>query len=221
MQFAVLWDWDGVVIDSSRQHELSWERLAEEEKRHLPTDHFVRGFGKKNAVIIPEILDWTKDSEEVERLGRRKEALYRLILQEEGKAPDLIPGVRRILKALSESGVPSVVATSTERENVDLIFEIMGLGAYFQDVVASEDVNRGKPDPEVFLKASEKAGIPPGRCIVCEDSLHGIEAGLNGGMRVVGVATTQPVSTLEAAGAHATIPDFKTVEPSFFAQLIL
>ncbi len=221
MQFAILWDWDGVVVDSSRQHEQSWEQLAKEEDKTLPKDHFVTGFGKKNATIIPQILGWTDNSEEIERLSRRKEALYRQILKEDGGTLELIPGVREILQALSEAGVPNVVATSTDRQNVELIFEVMGLGSFFSGMVASEDVSRGKPDPEVFLKASEKAGMPPGRCIVCEDSLHGIEAGIRGGMRVIGVSTTKPVSALEAAGAHATIPNFKTIHPEFFSRLLL
>ena len=65
--FGVIFDWDGVVIDSSVQHERSWEKLAEEIGKPLPPDDFKKGFGKRNAVIIPEILDWTDDLEEIER----------------------------------------------------------------------------------------------------------------------------------------------------------
>ena len=69
--WGAIFDWDGVVIDSSRCHEESWERLAREEKRPLAEGHFHAGFGRKNEIIIPEILGWTRDTEEIERLSLR------------------------------------------------------------------------------------------------------------------------------------------------------
>ena len=84
MDLAILWDWDGVVLDSSRQHEESWERMSREHGLPLPEGHLKAGFGKRNQVIIPEILRWTTEPDEVERLGREKEALYRSILKEPG-----------------------------------------------------------------------------------------------------------------------------------------
>jgi len=219
MKYASLWDWDGVVIDSSRQHEKSWERLAREEGRALPEDHFKRSFGKKNAIIIPEILGWTDDPGEIRRLGLRKEALYREILKEGGEPPELIPGVQDFLALLKSAHIPRVVGTSTDRVNVVLIFELLDIGALFNGVVASEDVTRGKPDPEVFLNAAEKSGVPPGRCVVFEDSLHGIEAGLAGGMKVVGIATTHEMEVLQETGAHKVVPHFQGIDLAFFHNL--
>lgn len=220
MNYAVLWDWDGVVIDSSRQHEESWERLAREVDKPLPPDHFVRGFGKKNRVIIPGILRWTDDPAEVDRLGRRKEAIYREMMVEEGLLPDLIPGVRAFLASVAARGWPSVVGTSTERENVNEIFRLLQIGDFFSGIVASEDVDHGKPDPEVFLKAAGLAGVAPERCVVFEDSIHGIQAGVAGGMRVVGVATTEPEDALYEHGAHAVIPDFEGRDASFIEKCL-
>ena len=71
--WGAIFDWDGVIIDSSRHHEKSWEMLAEAEGLSLPADHFTRGFGRKNQIIIPEILHWTNDPVEIERIGARKE----------------------------------------------------------------------------------------------------------------------------------------------------
>lgn len=219
MKIGVLWDWDGVVIDSSRQHEKSWERLAQEEGKPLPEDHFIRGFGKKNAVIIPGILQWTKDPEEIQRLSLRKEELYREILKEPEEEPRLIPGVLDFIKQLSKAGLPNVVGTSTERENVSVITEHFGFREHLTGIVASEDVSEGKPDPEVFLKAAALAGVAPASCVVFEDSLHGLEAGLRGGMKVVGVATTQPTEVLLEKGAHEVIPDFQSVDLAFLKKL--
>ena len=81
---TVIFDWDGVVIDSSALHERSWEALASEIGKELPADHFKRGFGKRNAVIIPEILGWSRDAAEIDRWSKRKEELYRAMGSEQG-----------------------------------------------------------------------------------------------------------------------------------------
>ena len=203
--FGAIFDWDGVVIDSSTQHERSWEMLAEEIGKPLPKNHFQQGFGKRNALIIPEILGWTKDVDEVERLGRRKEELYRKLVKSDGLRA--LPGIRELLVELKTVEIPCVVGTSTERENLELAFRLLDLGDFFQGAVCSEDVSRGKPDPEVFLKSAELTGLPPERCVVLEDSAHGIEAARCGNMKALGLATTRESEKLKAAGAHLVISD--------------
>lgn len=192
--FGVLFDWDGVIIDLSRQHEESWERLAQEEKRELPSDHFTLGFGRKNEWIIPHLLKWTEDTAQVHRLSLRKEALYREIVVERGIEP--LPGVHVFLERLKEAGVPTCIGSSTHRENIDTILDVMGFTGLFGGIVTAEDVNQGKPHPEVFLKAAAKTGREPARCIVFEDAFAGIEAARAGGMKVVGVATTHSAEKL-------------------------
>ncbi|HET7238289.1 MAG TPA: hypothetical protein VFI76_04645, partial [Terrimicrobiaceae bacterium] len=81
---GAIFDWDGVVIDSSVQHERSWELLSDEIGKALPPGHFKKGFGKKNQLIIPEILGWSHDPAEIERLGNRKEELYRELVAQGG-----------------------------------------------------------------------------------------------------------------------------------------
>ena len=195
-QIAVLFDWDGVIIDSSRPHEESWERLALEENKTLPSDHFTVGFGKKNEWIIPHLLYWTaaNDVAQVKRLSLRKEALYREIIVERGL--QALPGVHVFLERLKAAGVPNCIGSSTHRENITAILGVLGFEGLFGGMVTSEDVTHGKPHPDVFLKAAAKTGVPPSRCVVFEDALPGIEAGHAGGMKVVGVATTHPVEVL-------------------------
>ncbi len=195
-KIGVIFDWDGVIIDSSRQHEESWDRLAAEEKRPLPEGHFVAGFGKKNDWIIPHILKWTSDLAEVRRLSLRKEELYRAIVVEKGIAA--LPGVETFLHRLRDAGVPNCIGSSTHRENITTILGVLGFADLFGGMVTAEDVTRGKPDPDVFLKAAAKTGCEPRRCIVFEDALAGIEAAHAGGMKVVGVATTHELGTLES-----------------------
>ena len=197
LPWGALFDWDGVIIDSSRHHERSWELLAEEEHLPLPENHFVLGFGRKNQIIIPEIYKWATEPAEIERLGNRKEALYRELMAAEPLEP--LPGVREFLEALRDAGVPRAVGSSTPRANLDAAMERLGIRPLFDAIVSAEDVTLGKPNPEVFLKAAARIGCKPERCVVFEDAFAGIEAGKAGGMRVVGIATTHPVEELGRA----------------------
>jgi HAD superfamily hydrolase (TIGR01509 family) len=195
--WGAIFDWDGVIVDSRRHHEESWERLGREEKRVLPEGHFIKGFGRKNDYIIPEILGWTHDAAEIERISLRKEALYRDVVGDWGIEP--LPGVREWLSALQEARVPCAVGSSTHRANIDLSLGLMGLKPFFAEIVSAEDVTRGKPDPQVFLAAARKIEREPSRGVVFGDGHVGIEAARAGGIRVVAVATTHPRGELAMA----------------------
>jgi beta-phosphoglucomutase family hydrolase len=196
-RWGAIFDWDGVVIDSSAQHEESWERLAREIGKPLPEGHFKRGFGRKNEFIIPEQLRWSSDPVEIQRLSLRKEALYRDIVKERGLSP--LPGVKAWLQSLAEAGVPCAIASSTHRLNIETSLEIIHLREYFAAIVSAEDVSHGKPAPDVFLKAAAKIDLEPEMCVVFEDAHVGIEAARSAGMKVVAVATTNPLADLGKA----------------------
>lgn len=197
MNFGVIFDWDGVIINSSDFHEASWEQLAEHEGKKLPPGYFKKGFGMRNESIIPEILRWTHDPREVHRLADLKEQFYRDIMIREGISP--LPGVRPLLQALKHYGITCAVGSSTPLLNITTALDLLGLRDAFAAIVAAEDVTEGKPDPQVFLVAAQKIGVPPARCLVFEDALAGIEAGRRAGMKVVAVATTNPPDRLTGA----------------------
>jgi beta-phosphoglucomutase family hydrolase len=194
--FAIF-DWDGVIVDSSRQHEAAWECMAREENRPLPPGYFRRSFGMRNENVIPELLHWTTDPAEIRRLSLRKEEFFRQIIRSGHLEP--LPGVREWLSELQKAGIPCAVASSTPRANIECVIETLGVRPFFRVLVCGEDVTRGKPDPEVFLLAAARLGAPPARCVVFEDAHVGIEAGRKAGMRVVGVATTHAAETLRGA----------------------
>jgi beta-phosphoglucomutase family hydrolase len=196
-QWAAIFDWDGVIVDSSRAHELSWEQLAELENRALPPNHFKRSFGMRNEQIFPEILRWTTDPAEIKRLAHLKEELFRDIIRKNGITPIL--GVAEFLDQLRATSVPCAIGSSTPRENIDCVMEMIGLRSHFGVIVAGEDVTRGKPNPEVFLLAASRLGVSPNRCVVFEDAHVGIEAAHAARMKVVGVATTHLASSLADA----------------------
>ncbi len=201
---GVLFDWDGVLIDSSKWHEWSWEKLAAESGHSLPADHFERSFGMKNEIIIPELLGWTSDPEEIRRLSLRKEELYREAVATYGVNP--LPGADRFLRELEELCIPRAIASSTHRQNIESTLEMLGWKEHCPVIVSAEDVSRGKPDPEVFLCAAEQLGLPPAHCIVFEDAHVGIQAARAGGFPVVALATTHAADGLDGdlvyAGLH-------------------
>lgn len=194
--WAALFDWDGVIVDSSRFHEESWELLAAEVGRSLPPGHFKRGYGMKNEYIIPEILGWTRDPEQIRRLSLRKEEIFRELAC--AKGIELLPGVREWIAELDRHEIPRAIASSTHRENILCLLRHLNLGG-FSVIVAAEEVTRGKPDPEVFIRAARRLGFSPQQCVVFEDTHAGIAAARAAGARVVAVSTTHPPDTLREA----------------------
>ena len=212
-KWAAIFDWDGVILDSSKHHEESWERLAKEEGKILPEGHFLRGFGRRNVEIMRDLLQWSDDLQEIQRLSLRKEELYREVVEDWGIQS--LPGVRTWLERLEQAGIPCAIGSSTEQKNVQLGLRLLGLESFFQTAVTAEHVQRGKPAPDVFLQAAEKVGIDPRRCVVFEDAPSGVAAARAAGMKVVGVTTTHPGGHLEGVDREvARLDELKTNELS-------
>ena len=211
---AVIFDWDGVVVDSSAHHERSWEVLSAQRGLPLPAGHFKRGFGKKNNIIIPD-LGWATDPAEVEALAREKEEIYRGLVRQHGIKP--LPGVRTLLAALQAADIPCAIGSSTERANLDCLLDLMDLRSFFRVIVSGEEVVHGKPDPSIFLLAAERLGCAPAGCVVIEDALVGLEAARRAGMPVLAVTTTEPASAL--GRADHVVPELTAVDPALLASL--
>jgi beta-phosphoglucomutase family hydrolase len=195
--FAAIFDWDGVIIDSSKQHELSWNQIARELQQQLPPNFFLKSFGMKNEKIIPELLGWATAPDHVSKIARQKEAIYREMIKKNGI--QALPGVHELLEQLRAASIPCAVGSSSARENITCIIDVLGVSKYFTSIVCGEDVHRGKPDPEVFQIAAQRLGTSPDKCVVFEDAHVGLEAAKRAGMKVVGVATTHPAETLQDA----------------------
>jgi len=215
---AVLFDFDGVVIDSHEAHGRSWFALAAELEKPLSQEQFHSTFGHRNETILPW-LGWAEegDREGIQALGDRKELLYREILRAEGIQP--LPGVIALLQDLKKYGIPCAIGTSTPRANVECVLELTGLAEYFQDVAASEDVARGKPDPEVFLTAAAKLGAPPAGCVVIEDAQVGLRAAKAAGMKALGVTTSHPAEALQPENPDRIEVTLEVVDVAYLRAL--
>jgi HAD superfamily hydrolase (TIGR01509 family) len=192
---AVLFDLDGVIIDSRPHHLSAWHQLAlETELTHAP-DYFTQTFGLRNEPIIRGLAPEITDSR-LRELAERKEQLFRAAAR--GNL-ELLPGVLELLSFLDEQDVPKTVVTSAPRANLDMVVETLGIGRHFQALIAEEDAKKGKPDPEGFLVAARRVSVEPARSVVIEDAPAGLQAAKAGRMRAIGVTTTHPAPDLGAA----------------------
>ena len=170
---GVIFDWDGVIIDSHDQHRQAFYQVAAELGKPFSDELFAKCFGRRNQSILGPLLGWVDpaDTERIQELADHKEQLYRDILKQTGIDP--LPGVLELLEELGEHGIPCSVGSSTPHENIRTIMEITGLKRYFAAVTAAEDVRNGKPDPEVFLVAASRIEREPGQCVVFETPSSG------------------------------------------------
>jgi beta-phosphoglucomutase len=185
--FGVIFDVDGVLVDSSRAHFESWRRLGRELGFAMSEDQFVATFGRTSREIIREFWPGLATSDEkVRQLDDRKEALFREIIDADFPAMD---GAVGLIDALSAAGFRLAVGSSGPPENVSLVLEKLGRREKFVSVVTGRDVTRGKPDPQVFQLAAERLGLAPARCVVVEDAPAGVAAAKAAGARCLGLAS--------------------------------
>lgn len=177
---------DGTLIDSAEYHWLTWRDALAEEGVTLSRDDFNSWFGSRNDRILARYFGESITAGEVQRIGGRKEERYRAMVRERGV--EALPGVREWLTRLHEAGWRQAVASSAPPANIEVLIETLGLAHVFQATVYAEEVPRGKPNPDVFLEAARRLGVPPHRAVVVEDAPFGVEAGRRGGMRTVGIA---------------------------------
>jgi beta-phosphoglucomutase family hydrolase len=205
MTGAVLWDMDGTLVDSEEFHWLSWRDTMSAEGVPVTHDQFLATFGQRNDAILPNWLGAGATPERIQRIGDAKEALYRTLVRERGIHP--LPGAREWIERLHQEGWRQAIASSAPRANVEVVLEVLGLTTDFEAIVSAEDVTAGKPDPQVFLKAAAKLGIPPARCIVVEDAAAGVEAARRAGMRSIGVSRGTPLQADRAVRSLADLPE--------------
>lgn len=192
---GVIWDLDGVIIDSAEEHRKAWQRLAREEGVQFTDEQFWTTFGQRNDSIIP--LIWGPVSaEQLKALADRKEAYFRDYVRETA-AP--LPGSIELLSALHNAGYVQALGSSTPIANIDLIKEALGLQRYISVFVSGETVPHGKPAPDIFLKAAHELGVGPAHCLVIEDAVAGIAAARAGGMYTIAVAGERELPGLQVA----------------------
>jgi beta-phosphoglucomutase len=210
---------DGTLVDTAELHFQAWTILCRDLGCPFTRADFAATFGRRNPEILRQIIRPTLTDREVDELGHRKEELYRAAAQ---SGVTLLPGVRSLLEGLQAEGFRQAIGSSAPRHNLELILRLTDTARFFEAVVAMEDTQRGKPDPQVFLVAAERLGVPPGRCVVFEDAVAGVQAARAGGMRCVGVSFVghHPEESLRAAGANLVVKSLEQVSAEVVCQLL-
>lgn len=203
MKIAALFDLDGVLIDSESIYTVFWNRMNE----LFPTgiDNFAYVI---KGTTLPQILDRYFPDPEVQA-----ELRVYLKKQEAEMVYRIFPGVERFLKALKEKGIPTAIVTSSNDAKMKVLFDSLpGFRDYFDVVVTDTDVTRSKPDPQGYMLAAERLGVPSEHCVVFEDSRAGLEAGRRAGGKVVAVATTLTHEDIAGCG-DIVIDSFEELTP--------
>ncbi len=200
---ALVFDLDGVIVDSNRIHSVCWHQYLRRCGHDMPEDFDLRMFGRRNDDIVRDTFGPDLDPAEVFRHGAEKERLYRETMKPV-LGDHLVPGVAQFLARHRD--VPKAIATNGEQANADFVIDTGGLRSYFRVVVSGHQVEHPKPDPEIYLRAAELLCVPPANCVVFEDSVAGVTAARSAGARVVGIRTTH--SAAELPRVDICIQDF-------------
>ena len=201
---GVIFDFDGVIVDSHAAHMKAWKAfLLTKGKAFSDAElSFVREGAKREEILRRFLGELTP--EQIASYGAEKDKLF----QASARELKLVPGFTEFLLQLDSAALPSAVATSGSRSRVEQTLKTLNLCKRFRAVVTGNDVERGKPDPDLFLLAAQALQIDPGRILVCEDAVAGVLAAKSAGMKCVGIAANGRESLLKQAGADLVVKDF-------------
>jgi beta-phosphoglucomutase family hydrolase len=201
---AVIFDLDGTLIDNNSYHRQTWEKYLEKIGKQISEEEFNANMnGRTNEDAIKYIFGKDISNEESVKHTLEKEELYRKIYKPFIKP---VPGLIEFLEILKSKNITMAIATSGIQPNIDFMFENISIKEYFDVVVNSAHIKKGKPDPEIYLKAASLLKVEPKNCLVFEDAVVGIKSAKAAGMKVIALATTQPKE--ELAEADEIVDDF-------------
>jgi beta-phosphoglucomutase len=193
---AILWDLDGVIISSMDYHYQAYSEVLAQRGVKLSREQYLKEMiGLRNYTILRRVLGDLPD-DEIWRLAEQKEETFRRLIRGQVKP---LPGAAELVRRARDNGIKQAIVSSTPCANIELMLQSLGLFDCFETIVGEEDADKGKPDPEGFLLAASRLGVPPPECVVIEDAPEGIAAGKSGGMCCIGVTTTRRPEKLSQA----------------------
>ena len=208
-KFSVLFDMDGVIVDTNPSHKKAIHQFCNTHNKHLSDDEMKKYiWGRTNKEWIRHLFGHELPDEQLKIYADEKESSFRKIYEHEVK---LLNGLPAFLEMLKANNIPMAIGTSAPRANVDFIFTHTGIEKYFDAVLDEAFVTIGKPHPEIYINAAQALNFDPAYCIVVEDSFAGVEAGKRAGCKVIGITTTHTDAELLQKGADLTAPDFTSL----------
>jgi beta-phosphoglucomutase len=214
---SVIFDFDGVIVDSHPAHMRAWNKFLLSVGKSVTEAEleFARDGRKKEDILRHFLGDL--EVGEIDAYSHKKD----LFFNEEVKGINPVAGIGELLNELSRAGLPTAVASSGSSERVHYILDLVGLRQYFATVVTGDEVDKGKPDPAVFSKAAEKLRVAPSDSLAFEDSVSGVRAARAAGMKCLGIATPSRAQSLTEAGAQDVLVDFVGTSVSQIRRLFL
>lgn len=203
-QYGVIWDLDGVLVDSGRFHYLAWKEVFARRGIEFSEADFRKVFGRNNRSTLEVIFGRTPTDEEAAEISREKEEIF--LRESQGKST-LLPGAANLLEEFKQGRFKQAIGSSAPLDNVNQIVDELKIRPYF-DALVSGSAYPSKPHPGIFQAAAREIDIPAKRCLVIEDSTAGIEAAHRAGMTCLAVATTNPLKDLH----HADMAVFRLDE---------
>ncbi len=215
-KFGVIFDMDGVLVDSYRAHFQSWRETAQNRGLDMTEENFAATFGRTSRDIIEYLWpDYAKEAN-IPQWDAEKEAAYRRIIHDD--FPEM-QGAGDLLRDLHESGFELAIGSSGPPENVNVVLECLPAGNLISASVNGSQVSHGKPHPEVFLKAADKLNLPPDCCAVVEDAPAGLEAAHRAEMAAIAITGTASRDKLEAR-ADMVVNSLKELSSDVIARVI-
>ncbi|MCJ7567102.1 MAG: HAD family phosphatase [Anaerolineales bacterium] len=194
-QYGVLWDLDGVLIDSSRQHLESWMRILPRFGLTMTKELHEQTFGMNNREILTIMLGEPPEADTLRRISREKESAFREIIR---GTVEPLAGAVELLEQLHSAKMRQAIASSAPQENIRVVVNELQIGGYFRALVSGHDLP-AKPDPAIYLEAARQIALGPEACVVVEDAVVGVRGAITAGMRAVGVTNTHPANALQDA----------------------
>ncbi|MCU0379986.1 MAG: HAD family phosphatase [Chitinophagaceae bacterium] len=203
---GLVFDMDGTLVDNMYFHHRAWMEFLAQYNIQISDEEFHQKNVGTIKEVIPRFMPHVQDPEWIMELGMQKEAVYRQLY---GPHIKPIKGLEEFLSSIYEAGIPIGLATAADAKNIEFTLEGLGMAHFFSAITGSEEVKKGKPDPDVYLISARKLHADPTACIAFEDTPSGVKAALAAGMQVVGIATTHTRQELSAFPLLAIIDDYE------------
>ena len=207
MAKAVIFDKDGVIVETSRLHFEKWKKTFTKYNKKLTREfHLKKMSGRSSRENIKTHLDSAISDEDLSKILQEQ---IDFLISMYYKYVTVVPGVLNFLKKLKKANIPTALATSSRKESSNFVIDKLKIRFYFQSIINGDDIVNSKPNPEIYLKSAKKLGVKPIDCVVFEDSHLGVEAAKKAGMKVILVMTSHTQKEIPAV--DLAIKDFTQI----------
>ena len=207
---AIIFDLDGTLVDSLPYHHESWRIFFK--KNNIEKNDFNEIYKNYKGGGTLELMTsvfgdiYTKD--ELEKMSDDKEVIFRDIYRSK-----IFPinGLRKFLDNLKKNNILLSIGSNAIRKNVLMTIKELGITNYFSSIICGDEVSKGKPDPEMYIKTLSNLNVNKNECIIFEDSIEGVTAAKNANIKAIGITSSQSSETLKSVGAFKTIEDYTKI----------